>query len=286
MKKTFLLLILIVSVSVVYGQQIQNNGFEEWTSDSLPNPVGYATFNQLLDEPFVTQSTDAHSGSYSVKLQTRDVNIGRVSALMFSSNDPSAFSFGVPYNVRPIKVIGWAKYNVPGIDTSTFAITLMHYNEAALQSEEVGSVQLYFTGVQNSWNAFTADFEYSLTDIPDTIIVFASTSITDSANQQLSALWLDDIMIEGGTGVMVSNPIVLGGLFTYPNPANGSISLYTPDFNYGDYIEVRDLAGRVLASMNIISNNTVMNLNMPGMYIVEVKSINGVTLRRNKVINQ
>ncbi len=290
MKKIFTILFLLVCASSVNAQQIANNSFEEWTTGLTSDPVGYLTFDSFILTDLVSKSTDVQDGNFSVKLETKDVDlfgdISRVPGIMFSSNDPAAFAVGVPYNAMPTKMKGWTKYDIPGIDTGTFVITLTRYNTDLQQTEPVGAAQAIFIGTQNNWSEFEATFEYSSTELPDTMIVLASSSITDSVNTQLSSIWFDNITLEGVSGTSVFNPIVIELLKTHPNPSNGLTNIFTPDYKNGDFLVVSDLTGRVLSITQIFQTTTSVSLNSTGVFIVEMKDNTGRTFRRSKIINQ
>ncbi|MCR4878566.1 MAG: hypothetical protein K5901_04560, partial [Bacteroidales bacterium] len=91
MKKILLLLTILASLCTVawaqgVGQQLPNNGFEQWTTETswkswgvthtANAPTHWHSINTATgslvgsarDEGFVTRSTDKHGGSYSVKL--------------------------------------------------------------------------------------------------------------------------------------------------------------------------------------------------------------------------
>jgi hypothetical protein len=290
MKKISSLVLFMFCITAANAQQITNNGFEQWTTGLNPDPVGYVTFDQFVFTDLVSKSTDAKVGSYSVKLETKDINLfgetSRVPGIMISSNDPAAFSVGVPYNATPTKFKGWTKHNIPGIDSSTFAITLTRFNTSTQQTDAVAAAQAIFTGTQNNWYAFEATFEYATTELPDTMIVLASSSISDSANTQLSSIWFDEIILEGVSGVSVFNPIIIELLSAHPNPANGVVNIYTPDFSAGDYIVVSDITGRIISTSQISGSNTALRVNISGVLILELKDASGNTLRRSKLINQ
>lgn len=286
MKKFFLLVLISSTFLGALAQQIPNNSFEQWTTGSNADPVGYATLDGLLFADLVAKSTDAHDGSFSVKLETQDLSFGRIPGIMFCSNDPAALSFGVPYTAKPTKLKGWVKHIIPGIDSATFVITLTRFNNATQQTDGVAVAQAIFQGNQTSWTPFEADFQYELNDAPDTILVLAASSITDSINTQLSQIWFDNIILEGVSGSLVFNPIEVSLLAAHPNPTAGGITVYTPDYRNSDMLVLTDLTGRVLLTQTIQGQTNTLQIAEAGIYLLEMKNANGQTIKRSRIVKQ
>jgi hypothetical protein len=290
MKTIPIAIILLLSVSAIQAQQLTNNSFEEWSTGLNPDPIGFGSFDQFTFTDLVSQSNDAQDGAYSVKISTQDVDLfgstNRVPGFMFNSPSSSLESLGVPYNASPTKLKGWTKYNVPGLDTAGIVVVLTYYNTTTLQSDLVAASQAIFTGNQNTWTSFEADFAYSSTNTPDTLSLVASSSLTDSINNQLSTIWFDNLILEGVGGTMVSNPIVIDILKAGPNPSSGDIYISTPDFSTGDYLNITDITGRQISMISVLSANTGLHINNPGVYFVELNNAEHVTIKRTRIIIQ
>lgn len=290
MKGLTIAIALLLSVSAIQAQQLTNNSFEEWTMGLNPDPVGFGSLDQLTLTDLVSQSNDAQDGDYSVKISTQDIDlfgtVSRVSGLMFNSPSSSIESIGVPYNASPTKLKGWTKYNVPGMDTAGIIIVLTYFNTSTQESDLVAVSQALFMGNQNTWTSFEADFAYSSTNTPDTLSLIASSSFTDSINNELSSIWFDNLILEGTGGTMVSNPVIIDLLNAGPNPSSGDLFISTPNFSAGDYLNITDITGRQISMISVLSANTGIHINDPGVYFVELNNAEHVTYKRTRIIIQ
>ena len=170
MKRVLLLLTVLATLCTCawaqVGQQLPNNGFEQWTTETWTTKVLWSTTTHTADVPtnwhsinmatgslvgtardegFVTKSTDKHNGSYSVKLTTiskviatanGSLTSGRFNAGSTSASAPSNCTYTSTesgYNTAitsyPDSVYIWAK--TKSTDFSAHMRLVLHNNTVA-----------------------------------------------------------------------------------------------------------------------------------------------------------
>ncbi|GAB4323860.1 MAG: hypothetical protein Kow00127_16540 [Bacteroidales bacterium] len=200
MKKIFpVIAILVLFVSRWgFSQSIGNGGFESWTPVTwFSEPAWYNTSNPLVfysgASPNVTASTDAHSGNFSLKLESVETNDGPYFGAAFIgefAND--TISGGMPYTERPDSVTGWVKYDIMPDDTAFMAVLFKKFGAP------LGICTLAFYGSQPQFTYFSAPVTWFVPIIsPDSLFAgFVSSSIDYSAVPG-SVIWFDDITLTG-----------------------------------------------------------------------------------------
>ncbi len=200
---------LTILVSSIVWCQIPNPGFENWINGELEN---WQT-NITSQFPTVTQSTNAHSGSYSVK--------GTVASFSgFSFAPVIATSF--PFTERPADFSGYYEFTSVGSDTLLIAIALYKNNNA------IGGGIFQSTVNISSYTQFNIPIIYVSSDAPDSAGI--SISIIPFLNSHNgSEIFIDDISFSGNaTSVNEGNlqvPLVYELKQNYPNPFNPSTTI-------------------------------------------------------------
>lgn len=190
---------------------IPDGDFENWTSGNggIPSSGWWTTLNdlRLLGGPVtVEKSSDAHSGSFSAQLTTKDYGSILVPGLLLSGDfnlaaGLNAISRGKPYTDRPERFKGWYKFEPVNGDSAAIAVQLMRWNSTTNVRDTVGEVGIVIRQAVNTWTEFDLPILYFNNDSPDSIIVVA-TSSADGANfngQTGNRLWVDDFSLETAT---------------------------------------------------------------------------------------
>lgn len=252
MKKTLLpAMMLIFFVASVSAQQIPNGGFENWTEDTLgySNPVDWATPNEstlILQQFTVTQSSDASTGDYSAKLESKllvgeFISPGVVTIGEFIVDIPTATASiegGIPFTGRPIALNGDFK-NFPAANDSTVVMAIFtEYIEAKGKTDTLGIGAMYTTDVIADWTSFSIPIVFFNDHDPDTMNIFVISSNMISPNKD-SYMYIDNLTLEYEAGIEDLENIVNTSIF--PNPASDKLS-----FSFGEKIN---------ASLNIYSND-------------------------------
>ncbi|HRG59540.1 MAG TPA: T9SS type A sorting domain-containing protein [Bacteroidia bacterium] len=192
MKKiTTLFLMSLLSAGTLLAQS--NLNFENWSGNE---PTGWTSSNSL---------TSASGGAQTVFQVTSNTGQGSSSVRMVTGNCPDCPNFaifgpfgpptplpnpmgggiqlgsmmspGIPYTQRPISVDFKYKSNPQGNDACGFQVELTRWNAALGETETVGEGYFEANTVVSNWTNMNIPISYSSTATPDTINIFATSSI-------------------------------------------------------------------------------------------------------------
>ncbi len=248
----FKTLILTIIVSSLIWCQIPNPGFENWTNAA---PDNWLT-NNTAQLHTVLQSTDAHSGSYSV-----EGTVVSFSGFSFAPILTSSF----PYTVRSSNFSGYYKLTSVGSDTLDIVIALYKNNNAIAGGFFHNSSNI------NSYTQFNIPITYLSSDIPDSAVI--SISITPFLNSHgSSTFYIDDLSFSGTATLVNESKYQIPNIFelkqNYPNPFNPSTIIeYSIPENTFVKIYLYDLLGN---KIKIIENS----FKTMGQHKVELNSNN------------
>jgi hypothetical protein len=202
MKRT-LLTLAGISILSVYGmaQTIPNPSFENWTTDTLfEDPAGWLSTNfqafLTIGTPNVTKSTDCHSGTYALKLETMPAPGGIIPGGLFIGNPgPGGISGGIPYNERPDSIQGWVKYDIVPNDTAQFVVFFKN------NGITIGACSGTMEGLQTTWLHFSIAITWIVGPgtNPDTIAAALFSSNPGAVTTTGSVVYLDDLFLHGST---------------------------------------------------------------------------------------
>jgi hypothetical protein len=205
-------LVFMLIFSVPAGAQIQNSGFESWTSG---NPNDWFGNNAATLYTPITQTSDAHSGSSALKGTVVTYNSIPVSPLVLAGTTGQGFTAGARYS----SVTGYFKFSPVGGDT--FYVVLV----ADKGGVPIGG-GVFRTGASvSAYTQFTAPIYYSTGDAPDIIsiefVIVPGATLAHTG----SSFEIDDIAYGTVTSVPESGsqqPAVFSLEQNYPNPFNPS----------------------------------------------------------------
>lgn len=211
MKKTLLSLFTLLTVSSVYSQY---EGFENWTQNSVLQLDDYQT---SLNEggAFLgntIQSTDAYSGTYSLRLETVLAPAGDTAFGYIVSGDPDAFTPGQPTGLNNVdSIIGYYKYDVMSGDSITFLPVTFF---AGTPTGPASGEPFYITGTQTTWKRFAFYIGASVTD---SLLFAVATGDPLNDFNGIPGTWIqiDDIQLKSSFG-------------TTSNILNNSFENWTP----------------------------------------------------------
>jgi len=293
--------------SVSLKAQIINPGFETWTNDFLvpaamnPNSGNgttgwwdYNYFNSsfLGSSPIsVTRCTDTvHSGSYSVRLQTRVYTptswnyynawgtpfIGHpyndTLGILFNGNanvSTQSYAPGIPFTQKITQFKIYYQYKPNGNDTAVFRVSLV--NQRNLIAGGIFKTNVS-TGT-SGWQQATINMTYINSLTPDTMWVLISSSSLEKNPKAGSILWLDDASVTLPTGVeelmSAENSIEI-----YPNPSNGVFTIQSIASNdEPQFVELYNMLGEKIhtSEKSKLSAYTVdLSHQSKGVYFVRV----------------
>lgn len=197
MKKTLLSLLSLLTLSSAYSQY---EGFENWTQNSVLLLDDYQT---SLNEggAFLgntIQSTDAYSGTYSLRLETVLAPLGDTAFGYMVSGDPDAFTPGQPTGLNNVdSIIGYYKYDVMPGDSITFLPVTFF---AGTPTGPASGEPFYITGTQATWKRFAF---YIGAPITDSLLFAVATGDPLNDFNGIPGTWIqiDDIQLKSSTGV-------------------------------------------------------------------------------------
>jgi hypothetical protein len=312
MKKIYTLLFIFISISV-QAQIIENPGFEEWETlnNGNPEPVDWSSIQSgtpsttaNLAPQVLFQSTDAHTGDYSMHLKNVFVSIANTVANGIASNgefllnlnpqltnthtDGSDAGHYTYCTTRPDSIVGYYKYTPVGDDICQVQ-ALLHTgaDDFLPDPDSTGWIAMATFSSPNAenteWLRFSAPFEYFSEDNPNYILFNVS-----SGNGYLavagSEAWFDDFEL-------VYNPVGLN-----EEVANNLLSVYTADrnivvdlrkFGAGEQfdLEIYSISGQLVRSDITISGYTKeFKMENSGVYICKLQSKDGLTMTKKVVV--
>ncbi|MEZ5084084.1 MAG: hypothetical protein R2750_11640 [Bacteroidales bacterium] len=280
-----------------YGQQQpENPGFETWENVGLnrPEPVDWSSIKtsdggSIVNgfAPYVwDQSTDAHTGTYSIKLETGTVlginapgtvTNGRIHATLggegWAFTEPGNDLWSTPMTQKPDSVAIWVK-NLPVGNDVAQVKALLHTGAAIIpdvtSANYVALAEIYIPNVITTWTRVSAPFNYFNSTDPEYILFVISTA--DESATLGSVAYFDDLEliyndpvldltvflegpytgnIEMGTGLNPDNIPLSQPYNTAPWNYGGSesvVSLPNPDIVDWVLVEIRDAASAAAAT--------------------------------------
>lgn len=273
---------------------LPNNSFETWETvnvgiGSYSEPVNWNSANTcsyILSISSVTQSSDAHSGSSSAKLETKQAGallIGGVlsTATMVCNPQNPGITGGLPYTERPDSLVGWFKYTPQGADTAYIQFILFDAN-----GDSVSYTKHKIIGTYASWTRFSAPISY-FNNNPVALASFLANSSWGNSNigQAVvgSILFLDDVeVVFAPNGV---NDVIDTQVSLFPNPANGVLNISN---NSGSELklELMDVTGKSVLRSVVGVDKTTVNVDQlaPGMYLYRLSDSAGSATRAGKLL--
>lgn len=311
MKKIILSVAILIAITTKVNaqQQLPNNGFESWT-DALPtnyydNKKGNSTAQ--LGPATASKSTDAHSGSFSVLIETKDFVLAKINGNLTSGyvNAPSTnkadgyigtHEHGNSNNVRridftdrPDSLVGWFKYTPANDADEKGKVTVVlhkgHFhdpetpvngNHDDLSANRIGTAT-FITENQtySSWTRFSVPFNYVSSDNPEYILFTTTSSNNQMTNKAGSKLWLDDIELIYNEVSVKTTPT---DDFLIFNKGNEVFVDFTDVNVAGVELSILDMAGKKVASSKL-NANAINYLTIPqattGVYLYQITG-NGI----------
>ncbi len=286
-------MILSTPVAVNAQNPTPNAGFEDWTLTNLFNTSFYVPNSwDNLDSAsafigFLTclQTTDKHSGNFAVKLVTtavtsiNDTVNGIVTTGQLIITPPYGIQGGIPYHERPDSIAGWMKYTPVGGDSTQIQFDLLANN-----GDTIGTALAKIGATITSYTRFTAPVKYKSAATPDVSRWMISSSNGYKAMPG-STLLIDDLSllfttgihtIESSSGMQLINSLVTNEIIlSNPKHLEGQLLLY-------------NAMGALVATFPVKqSSEQIRLLHLEnGIYFCQVKSHEGASLLRRKIIVQ
>ncbi len=298
MKKLISVVVLACLCQFTFGQSLPNSNFQLWTNhDTYDSPDYWSTPDSilsLLGLSTVSKSTDAFSGSYSAKLETKEIPfIGiQVPGIITLADinivlSPLSYSVsgGLALHENVSKLTGMYKYAGVAGDSATVLIYNFKH-ETGSSFDTIG----YGVSVLNnasSWTSFTVNMQNLNNHVPDTFnVIIMSSSNPNFSSGAGSILLVDSLAIETNTGIINLNTNVIS-VDTYPNPVSNFLRFETSKTDNNRKINIYDINGNLLSTNNF--NTTIAQVNVKylsaGLYLFRVSN-NNTILNRGSFIKK
>lgn len=298
-RKLHFIIAIFLALPVIFsGQQLENPGFENWENAGTvkDEPVDWSTI-KTADDPGIAivapvtfdRVTDAHSGSYALKLYnvsvfgiiaTGAITNGRFHAeynldLSYSYTDASDPQWYTPFTWRPDSLTGWFKF-FPKEDDRCQMKLILHVDECKLPENGtmpnwVG-MAVYVTepGVTYSnWTRFSVPFDYYDNRVPQYELTVLNSGDSTSAIDS-SYMLIDDLqLVYPASGISehrIAEPFltVLG--------RKVQIDLVDPSEFTDRWFYLIDISGKTLMTVQLNSRTVEIPENVrPGTYVAVMK---------------
>ncbi|HSP88187.1 MAG TPA: T9SS type A sorting domain-containing protein [Ignavibacteriaceae bacterium] len=211
--------LLVLLFQVQTSSQVLNGGFENWTMD---DPDNWVTTDIPGFVNAVSQSSDAHSGSSSAKLEVVSFGGGPYPPILYAGDDAFGFSVSQYHG----SLTGYYKFAPLSANEVLEVIVAMYHTTAGY----IGGGAWITNQAASSYTQFSAPIDYlgGGVPVPDTayisiIIVDTSGGVGTIGTYAL----LDDLVLGGPADVHFENPVATSfNLFqNYPNPFNPSTKI-------------------------------------------------------------
>ena len=322
MKKLFTLALISAICTGAYAQSIYGD-METWRtyttglgSDTIMNPKGWFTTDSLIFtvgpvvdhggkfNKQVTQSSDAHGGSYSAKVMSRVQGAGgslgtfgvapgvltnsqpEFNSAKFSSSDPYAALYyvgGLSTTTHYKVLTAWVKYLPKGLDNGSIVVEHLIPGAGAHGSDSlVGWGYVVINSVINTWTRVSVDIAYTTPATPTQLRMFfySSDAYGTITPVDSSTMYVDDVALSTTDvpGVSAANDIVN----VYPNPSAGTVYLHS--FTGEQLIWTAfNINGQVVASKTFSGRESVnLSAAASGIYFYSIANSNGETIQRGK----
>lgn len=287
MKKLFTLILSTIVINYsANAQALPNPGFENWTAGSgYDNPNNWSTLNSstsFLGIVTVTKSTDAHSGTYSLRGETKFIGAPfnqAAPALVTTgtiNTTTQVIEGGIAYTLRPDSVAGWMKYAPVNIDTGYIEVLLMNANA----TDTVARARFDQPVAAAEWFRFSAPLEYFSSANPELsrVILLPSSGYSPVVG---SVVQFDDLEFVFTTGIHENSTKY--AFSVYPNPATEELFIKNP-LTESAKMQVYDVTGKQVNELNIGLNTTRINISTytSGIYLYTFTDNNSEILHTGK----
>ncbi len=217
MKSLFTLICIILFFNLINAQPL-NNGFENWNS---LDPVDWSSSDDFGGLDGITESSDAHSGSSSARLEPIDIGGGFIISSWLWSVDDNGNYHSVSEKHGSLK--GWYKFSPQGSDWFFVTVGMMTNDSTVIGAGSFGTQSTVST-----WTEFTAAITY-LPGSPDPTQTFVVVTMYDTTGQAHAGTFIlvDDLSFTGPSDVRQISGLPEDYILkqNYPNPFNPSTKI-------------------------------------------------------------
>lgn len=288
--KFTLLAIAIAFTAGLNAQQLDNSGFETWTSPS--NPDSWATWESTIGAPLgLTKKDTANKvqGLASLQLKTDSIQAGSTKRLipgfaLYGSTvyaPPAPLQFNeAAFAFKPDTIFFAYRYVPSGSDSAYLEISA----SGPTGSPFGGGLPL--TTTQGQWALIYIPVTSYLANIPtiDSMYLLFLSSIGNGV--QGSQLNVDAIRM-GYVNLpsAIQEEVDAMNVSVFPNPATDVVNIKSEKDMTGYYFEMVDAQGRIVSSGLMSGNHYSLNVSdLPkGNYLYRISNSSNIVVQRNQI---
>lgn len=258
MKKTSILLSVLASVTYTANSQtIPNNGFETW---AITPPAPFESAEGWAGGPSISKSTNAHSGSFALQLETAvftNPNNGitdTISGNAFTGTPGMGPGLpgtpGFAFTGRPDSLMGWYTYSTVGNDANEVRVILSRWDTLTLQREEIANT-VFSCNPSELYSRFSFPIQYNSSNTPDTASIEIRSSNSPMEAPILgSILLVDDLEFTSADQTGFSIVESSSSLQFYPNPANDFLNITNKT---NAQVKIKNALGQVIETIELFA---------------------------------
>jgi len=292
----FLSCLALTSTGLLAQDTIPNASFERWANfGNYQDPEDWGTINALtatvntFTATKATASADVHDGSFALRLETKSIfgqTAPGIAATGIINSATQAVDGGFAFVDRPTGIKGWFKYTPSGTDTASVDVELSRWDTTNNQRVKVGEARFEATSTVSNYTEFTAAFDFSSSDDPDTAIIVLLSSSDD--NPQIGSVLLVDGLsfTSAPLGVETVEAKAVSQLHAVPNPAVDRFWL--PDeVAANGQLQLFNKQGQLVNEASYWAGRSVeVSGWQPGIYLFELRSQGGALIGAGKVLKK
>ena len=262
MNKPLIILAFLSSISFhASSQTIPNNGFETWATNP---PTPFESAEGWAGGPSITKSSNAHSGSFAMQLQTAvftNPNNGATDTISGNAfTGTPGMGPGMPgtpgfaFTARPDSLTGWYTFSPVGNDVNEIRVTLSRWDAITLQREEIANT-VFSCNPSDFYSRFSFPSQYSSSNIPDTASIEIRSSNSPMEAPILgSILLVDDLEFTSADQTGFSIVESSSSFRYFPNPANDFMSVSSRN---NEKIKIINALGQTIESIQLNANSII-----------------------------
>ena len=258
----------------------QDGDFENWMSYNVDNPDDWTNYG----DGEVSKTTDKYTGSYALKLVSKDDGTGYIETGEVILGDPNTIP-GIPFTKSVDTLTGYYKYNTTGsTDVGMIIVTTADANGIPFGNPAIGILPPLA-----NYGYFQLPIDASA-GTPGYLIVYISSSDVSSTGADGSTLYIDNLRLKNSPNSVSGIERNMNAFTVFPNPAKDVLYIKPGQpTNNTATIHIYDMAGKIVGKHELSRNLAgVMQVQTgtytPGVYHYEIQS--GSVITRGKFVKE